>query len=260
MNNFDAAVITDEGAALLAKQQVGGCILEFTRIAVGSGTYTPTEKVNTALQARKNLKTEKYSYGLSSKTIENKKTVKLSAVITNRNPETGEALFEDGFNINEMGVFCQEQGKPETEILYSIAVSATFPGEYMPAYTGLNPSEILQDYFVSVANSAEVTINFTAETYALASDLAKKQNKGINSVMTLSAERWNDAEYSLEDEFPSAEFTEVHVYTSSAMTEDQKDAFEAASLTGLDDGSNALKALGDVPEIDLPVKVVGVRA
>jgi hypothetical protein len=158
-----------------------------------------------------------------------------------------------------MGVFCREQGEPETEILYSIAVSATFPGEYMPAYTGLNPSEILQDYFVSVANSAEVTINFTAETYALASDLAKKQNKGIESVMTLRAERWNDTEYSLEDEFPSAEYAEVHVYTSSTMNEDQKDAFEAASLTGLDDGSNVLKALGDVPEIDIPVKVVGVR-
>jgi hypothetical protein len=75
MNNFDAAVVTDEGAALLAKQQVGGCILEFTRIAVGSGTYTPAEKANTALQARRSLKEQKYSYVLSSKTIENKKTV-----------------------------------------------------------------------------------------------------------------------------------------------------------------------------------------
>jgi hypothetical protein len=177
MNNFDAAVVTNAGAALLARQQVGGCVLEFTKISVGSGEYTAQEKTNTALQARTALKNQKYSYNINSKTLESSKVVKLSAILANRDPQSGEALFEEGFNINEMGVFCREQGHPETEILYSVAVAASFPGEYMPAYTGVNPAEILQDYFVSVANSANVTVQFTQATYALAEDVDEQAQR-----------------------------------------------------------------------------------
>ena len=56
---FRNAVMTDDGAALLARAEAGQIRLQFIAIAVGDGVYTEPEKTLEALQARTALKSEK---------------------------------------------------------------------------------------------------------------------------------------------------------------------------------------------------------
>ncbi len=47
---FNHAVITNSGAALLNRAQAGEVKIEFTRIAVGNGSYNDSEKELAVLQ------------------------------------------------------------------------------------------------------------------------------------------------------------------------------------------------------------------
>ena len=58
---FNHAVITNSGAALLNRAQAGEVKIEFTRIAVGNGSYNDSEKELAVLQERTALKNQKNS-------------------------------------------------------------------------------------------------------------------------------------------------------------------------------------------------------
>ena len=61
-----------------------------------------------------------------------------------------------------MGLYAKvKDGASSTEVLYSITTTAGDNGDFMPPYNGYNPAQITQDYFATVNNSAEVTINST---------------------------------------------------------------------------------------------------
>lgn len=77
------------------------------------------------------------------------------------------------FSINEMGLYAKPAGgAADTEVLYSITTTAGENGDFMPPYNGYNPAQITQDYFATVNNSAEVTIN-TAGAALLVEDANK---------------------------------------------------------------------------------------
>lgn len=167
---YNNAVLTDAGAKLLTRAQAGEVTIEFTRMATGSGTYNASEKELASLQKRRALKTPKNSYKLSRIFVYSEHSVKVTALITNQDPVSQGTLVQEGYNINEVGLFAKPRGTGDgEEVLYSIAVTAGSTGDFMPPYNGYNPAQITQDFFVTVDNSATVTIN-TAGAALLASD------------------------------------------------------------------------------------------
>lgn len=170
---FNNAVMTNGGAKLLTRAQAGEIKIEFTRIVTGNGTYSSSEKALSALQARTALKSQKNSYALSDIDVYSDYSVKVTALITNQDPVTKETLVTSGYYINEIGLYAKPAGGASgTEVLYSIAVTSGENGDFMPPYNGYNPAQIIQDYFATVNNSLEVTINSTG-----AALLAEDANK-----------------------------------------------------------------------------------
>lgn len=169
---FHNAVMTNAGARLLSRAQTGEIKIEFTRIAVGDGSYLPEEKTLGALQKRTTLKSLKNSYTLSNIDTFSDHSVKVTALITNQNPVTGQTLVTAGYYINEMGLFAKIKGGADsTEVLYSITTTTGDNGDFMPPYNGYNPAQIIQDYFATVNNSAEITIQMNTGAVALVEDL-----------------------------------------------------------------------------------------
>lgn len=170
---FNNAVMTNGGAALLTRAQAGEIKIEFTRMVVGNGSYTADEKTLAKLQQATKLKSQKNSYALSDVDIYSDHSVKVTALITNQDPVSHATLVSAGYYINEIGLYAKPYGgASSTEVLYSIAVTSGTNGDFMPPYNGYNPAQITQDYFATVNNSAEVTIN-TAGAALLAEDANK---------------------------------------------------------------------------------------
>ena len=171
---FQNAIITNAGAGLLTRAQAGEIKIEFTRVGIGDGTYTEEEKGVSALQVMSALKSEKNSYPISNIDVHTEHSVKITALITNQDPVTKEVLVDAGYFINEMGLFAKiKEGGDDTEILYSLAVTAGDNGDFMPPYNGYNSAQIIQEYYATVNNSAEVTIQSNLGAPALADDLMK---------------------------------------------------------------------------------------
>ena len=147
---FNNAIMTNVGARLLTKAQAGEIKIEFIRVEVGNGNYTEDEKTLEALQSQTALKSMKNSYPISDIEVYNDYSVKVTALISNQDSVTGDALITAGYYINEMGLYAKEKdGTDDTEVLYSIAVTAGDNGDFMPPYNGYNPAQIIQDYFAT---------------------------------------------------------------------------------------------------------------
>lgn len=180
---FNNAIMTDSGAALLTRAQAGACKMEFTRIAVGDGIYTEEEKEPGILQQQNELKSPRNAYVLSDIRVSNTYSVKVTALISNQDPATGEALITSGYYINEMGLYAREaDNEAAPEILYSIAVVSSTTGDFMPPYNGFNPVQIIQDYYATVNNSADVTIQVGNGAVALAEDLLELEKRVDNFI------------------------------------------------------------------------------
>lgn len=163
MASFYAAVMTNGGAALLAEALAGTAKIEFTALAAGDGEYSAEERSVTSLQARTALKSQKQSVGFSSVTVESETSVKLVAALDNEE-------LTAGYYVREVGIYAQNvlDANPEP-VLYSVCVAEV--ADYMPPYNGLTPTTIIQEYFATVNNSAEVTLVAGSGAYALAEDL-----------------------------------------------------------------------------------------
>lgn len=157
---FYNAVLTDDGATLLTKSLGGELQVEFTGLVVGCGVYSEQEKSVSELQKRVGLKSPKNRYVFSDVSVHDAHSVKLTALITNQDPVTKTVLVEEGYHINEIGIYAKEKGKADaSEVLYSISVTSGDVGDYMPAYDGYSPAQITQDIFAVVGNSGDVSIN-----------------------------------------------------------------------------------------------------
>ena len=171
---FNNAVMTNEGARLLAKAQIGESAIQFTRFVTGNGIYSEEEKTVDALQEQTELKSEKNSYSFTNIEVFSDYGVKVTALITNLDPITEEVLVTQGYYINEMGLYAKLVGETDNkEVLYSITTTSAENGDFMPPYNGHNPVQIIQDYYVTVTNSAEVTIQIGMGAVALVKDLQK---------------------------------------------------------------------------------------
>lgn len=59
-----------------------------------------------------------------------------------------------------------------TATLFSVCITAGATGDYIPAFTGDNPAQIVQDYLTAVSSVANVSFDMPLSAYALASDVA----------------------------------------------------------------------------------------
>jgi hypothetical protein len=186
---FNNAVMTNKGANLLVRAQAGQIKLQFTRMAVGNGTYASSEKTIQALQKTTKLKSQKNAYALSAVNVYSEHSVKVTALITNYDAVKQSVLVSAGYYINEIGLFAKPQGAADSEeVLYSIAVVAGDNGDFMPPYNGYNPAQIVQDYYATVDNSTQVTIQtagaalLASEANIITDDTTKARYKlGINN-------------------------------------------------------------------------------
>lgn len=186
---FNNAVMTNKGANLLVRAQAGQIKLQFTRMAVGNGTYASSEKTIQTLQKATKLKSQKNTYALSAVNVYSEHSVKVTALITNYDSVKQSVLVSAGYYINEIGLFAKPQGAADSEeVLYSIAVVAGDNGDFMPPYNGYNPAQIVQDYYATVDNSTQVTIQtagaalLASEANIITDDTTKARYKlGINN-------------------------------------------------------------------------------
>lgn len=165
MADFNSAVMTNEGAALLAQCQAGVAKMQFTAMVTGNGEYTKEEKRRESLQQRTSLKNQKQSFGFSKKEMATETSVLLAGVITNIDLTTG-------YYVREVGIYAKNELDEDSDpILYSIAIAIV--ADYLPPYNGLAPSTITQEYYATVSNSAEVTIEAGTGALMLAEDANK---------------------------------------------------------------------------------------
>ena len=83
--------------------------------------------------------------------------------------------------------------------------------------------------------------------------VADKSNKPTFSQYTILTSGWSSGVYSFESAFPSATY-DIEIELDSTATESQVEAWSSAKPTAVF-GTNTMKALGDVPTVDIPVIV-----
>ncbi len=224
---FHSAVITNAGIQLLLKAQAGEAKIEFTKLKTGNGSYAEEEKEASVLQEMTDLKSVKNSYCFSDVKIHSDHCVKVTSLITNYDSVARKTLISEGYYINEIGLYAKEKDvKNGEEVLYSIAVTSGENGDFMPPYNGLSPVEIIQEYYATVSNSAEVVIQGNAGAAALAEDLWEADAK-IESL-----EQAVDEIQRKTDQFTEKEAG----YLSGAASSIQNQIDELKEAAGKEDG------------------------
>lgn len=164
MAHFSRAVLTDAGVQIARRMMDDELLhLSFTGIASGDGTYTGDED----LKPKTALKSQKQRFGLSSKSASADNVMHLRYILSNVNPDL--TPLTTGYYVREIGIYAQLDD--EAEALYAIAVADDETADYLPAYDTLRPSTITMDWFVTVGNTANISIEASPAAYALASDL-----------------------------------------------------------------------------------------
>ena len=178
---FLKAVTTDKGVNLLNRAQAGEGIIVFTRMAIGNGVYNSEEKSPEKLKTAVNLKNLKNSYKLSSTRREEDNNVKVTAIISNQDLISKEAIITEGYDINEIGLFAKIMGDVE-DILLSIAVTSGEKGDYMPPFTGSETAQITQNYIVAISNDLKINLKYSDAAVAFKEDVDKQLKDFKNEV------------------------------------------------------------------------------
>ena len=93
--------------------------------------------------------------------------------------------------------------------------------------------------------------------YATRTELNTKENKATITTATLLASGWSDGTYSFETDYPKATY-DLEIALDSTATTAQAEAFNGAQIAG-SATSNAIKAYGIVPTLDIPVVLKVVK-
>ena len=93
--------------------------------------------------------------------------------------------------------------------------------------------------------------DLASEVQASLNAVADKSNKPTFSQYTILTSGWSSGVYSFESDFPNAT-CDIEIELDSTATESQVEAWSGAKPTAVF-GTNTMKALGDVPTVDIPV-------
>ena len=188
MAQFGSAVITDDGADLLATVMAGSRQMEFTALTVGDGVYSSGDKAVSALQAMSALKNQRLSFPFSSVVPKSSTAVQLKSVVSN-------LTVTNGFYITEVGIWARDATDPNaTAILYSIVAADV--ADYLPAYNGSTPSTDEMVWTTTLSNTATATIVVDQSAYALASDFdAFKENIADIEASAVASKAYEKGDY-----------------------------------------------------------------
>ncbi len=148
MAEFCSAVTTDLGIALSADLLIGEKI-EFTKLVCGNGFYSDDDMSRTSLQKAEELRSPIQEFGFSTIIKVTDSCVCLKALISNEQ-------MTEGYRMTEIGIYARKYGEEGDGILYSIAVA--MEADFFPRYNGMVAVEILEEYYITVSDAAEVTI------------------------------------------------------------------------------------------------------
>lgn len=163
MADFNSAVTTDAGIALVSDLLTGEQI-EFTRLVTGSGIYTGEDVSRTNLQKATGLLQPQQEFQFTSIEKETDNCVILKSLLTNVD-------LTEGYRMTEIGVYARKQGDEGDGILYSISVAQE--ADYFPRYNGVVAVEIIEEYYITVSDAAEVTISAGKGVVVLREDFDK---------------------------------------------------------------------------------------
>lgn len=155
--NYDYAIITTAGAALLQDLALTSGELTISHIKTGKGSYSSGED----LASRTQLKSQMQSFDVFQVEKDTNDQIRITSVATN------EGLIE-GYRMTEMGLFALNAD--EEEILLAIAVTYNeYEADYMPADNQSFLASINILSYIKVSNN--VTVNTVSDTgYAALSD------------------------------------------------------------------------------------------
>ena len=187
MAYFESAVITNDGKNMLMRDMIGIGNIEFVKMVAGAGEYSGEERKRNVIEQRTSLKDQRQEFPFNAIEIASEKSVLLKSVITNKD-------LEEGYRITEVGIYAREKGSDGEGILYSMDLA--IEADFLPPYNGLNPTEITQEYYVTVSNASIVSIVSDEKTFALYDDLIALENK-----VTIMEENVGVFENSISDAF-----------------------------------------------------------
>jgi hypothetical protein len=143
MASFQSTVITQQGHNLMAKIQSGTTKMSFTKIRISDTVYS-----DAALPTLTSLGGVKQTVDISSVSVINNSTVKVSGAISN-------AALVTGYYIQTIGLYAQD---PDLgEILYSVTKAIT--ADWMPPNNGISSSSLMINLLTVTSNASNVTIN-----------------------------------------------------------------------------------------------------
>jgi len=161
---FNQAVVTTKGQALMAKLLAGSATTKFTKVATSSTVYQQSQLEG--LTALTNVKQTVVPTSYEN----NASTVKVVAAINNEG-------LTAGYYINTVGLYATDSDG--SEILYSVAI-ATVNG-YMPPDTGVSKSGIELKIYTAVSNASNVDLTVDPSAVATISDIAQV-NENLSNV------------------------------------------------------------------------------
>lgn len=163
MADFYEAVTTDAGLALSADLLTGEQMV-FTKLVTGSGEYAEGELTRSRLQKAWQIKEPRQQFEFSRVEKVTDNCILLKTLISN-------AKLTEGYRMSEIGVYAKKKGEEGDGILYSISVARE--PDFLPRYNGLAAVEIIEEYYITVSDAAEVVLQAGSGAAVLAEDLEK---------------------------------------------------------------------------------------
>lgn len=161
MAEFYSAVTTDAGIALSADLLTGEQLI-FTKLVTGSGSYEEEEMTRPRLQKVTQIKEQRQEFQFSKISKKTDSCILLKTLISN-------VELTEGYRMTEIGVYAKKQGEEGDGILYSISVAKE--ADFFPRYNGLAAVEIIEEYYITVSDAAEVLLQAGSSAAVLAEDL-----------------------------------------------------------------------------------------
>ncbi len=163
MAEFYEAVTTDAGLALAADLLTGEQMV-FTKLVTGSGEYEERELTRSRLQKAWQIKEPRQQFEFSRVEKVTDNCILLKTLISN-------ARLTEGYRMTEIGVYAKKLGDEGDGILYSISVARE--PDFLPRYNGMAAVEIIEEYYITVSDAAEVLLQAGSGAAVLAEDLEK---------------------------------------------------------------------------------------
>lgn len=161
MAELNSTIITNKGLELLQKAQFSTSSLKFTKVEFGQGEYNSEDNLRDA----EGLKEKKQEFPISSVVFEQKFTIKVTAVATNKD-------LKEAYYIREIGVYVKNPSGGN-DILYAITIAKENAADYYPAYDGHYPLTYTTELYIAVSDGVKVTIEENLGVYATAEDFKK---------------------------------------------------------------------------------------